>query len=78
MSGERGTDTTDVPARTVAASRARRVKATQRMALTLATRLVLLDDEWLCELARVVMHEVSIRETQQATTAAAQQDGGGS
>lgn len=51
--------------RTVAATKARKVKATQRLATDLAIRLPLLDDEWLCELARVVMTEVAAREARQ-------------
>lgn len=67
-----------VPGRTVAATRARKVKAAQRMAVSLALRLSLLNDEWLCTLARVVMGEVAIREAAEAATVAAQQNGGGS
>lgn len=48
--------------RTVAATKARKVKGAQRLAVDLAIRLPLLSDEWLCELARVVMREVSARE----------------
>lgn len=48
--------------RTTAATAARRAQGARRLALDLAPRLQLLDDEWLCALARVVMCEVAARE----------------
>lgn len=50
--------------RTTAATAARKTQGAQRLALDLAPRLPLLDDEWLCTLARVVMCEVAARERQ--------------
>lgn len=51
-----------LPRRTTAATAARKTQRARRLALDLAPRLPLLDDEWLCALARVVMGEVAIRE----------------
>lgn len=53
-----------LPRRTTAATAARKTQRARRLALDLAPRLPLLDDEWLCTLARVVMNEVAVRERQ--------------
>ena len=54
--------------RTVAATTARTQIRAQRLALDLAERLPLLDDEWVVALARVVMTEVHIREQRNGAT----------